>query len=253
MNMVSGECKYYEKQFHDMAMEAELEAKVKKKNFHDTDNLLEKSKLPKNEKINPIIHNIENFDNTKAELEKLLMEKIDFENNFKSIIGNIFIILQIKEKIFVNTKDQVFLQYFESNINNNSELLDFILEIPAFREKVKVNEFRINENIRRNDLKEILNFDYISNFNEIIEFDNYFTLIRNPESLRIVVFLAEIFTENSKKFREESLFWIKYSLTLSKFYNNVDYQCRSIILACAYLIDHSTDVLILYLILFLKL
>ncbi len=240
---MANQYKTYEKQFIDSSMEIELQTKIKNKNNFDVYNLLEKSMLPKNEIINPIIYNIENFENTAAEFNKLnSKDKIDFNNNFKSIIGNLFLILQLKEKLMGSSNDHLFLNYFENNIHKDDKLIDFILDIDAIKIKTKKGEFDTRKEVKRNDLKEIINFDYISNFSEIMEFDNYFTLIRNPESLKIVLFLAELFTENSRKFKEESLFWIKYSLTLTKLYPNEDYQCRAIILACAYLIDHSDDV-----------
>lgn len=242
MGIVSNKYKIYEEEFIKCSNKIELENKIKNKNEFDVHNLLEKSNLPKKEIINPILFNIENFENTEEELNRLSSKNIDFDKNFLSIIGNLYLILNAKEKLISNSNDHIFLKYYESNLHKNSNLLNFILDIPLFREKAEEGEFYENHEIERNYLKEIINFDLISNFSEIMEYDNYFTLVRNPDSLRIVFFLAELFTEYSKTFKEESLFWIKYSLTLSKLYYNEDYQCRAIILACAYLIDHSDSV-----------
>jgi hypothetical protein len=276
--IIANEDKKYENEFIKSAKYFELENLVenKRKNQTDYKNLLEKSVLLNiKEKINPIIFNIEKFDNLKNDTEKLFNMKLntninsinndnddynnkdidnifEIKNDFCSILGNLFLVLYNKEKMNLNTKDFFYMDYFESNLHKNCNLLEFIIDIPIIKNKsngvlekflIKINssnEFKIKN--KKNDFKEIMNIEYIDEFKEIMELDNYFTLIRNSDNYKVTLLLAEIFTENSKNFKEESLFWIKYNLTLAKIHDFPEYQCRSIILACIYLMDNITEV-----------
>lgn len=239
--------KQYEKKFVEISEKDYIRSQVKNKREFDYLDLLEKSKLSKDSKINPVIHNIESFEDSEKELSKLSSNDIDFNKNFNSIIGNLFLILQTKQRLISNKLDHMLIDYFESNLHKDGDLLDFILEVPIFSKSLNPSDSLLkaqnpNKKIVRNEIKEIINVDFISNFNEVMEYDNYFTLIRNPESMKIVLLITELLTENSKMFKEESLFWIKYSLTLAKIHPSHDFQCRAIILACAFLIDHTSDV-----------
>lgn len=250
ISIITEEDKKYENDYINSAKNFELDNLFGKKKLNDQKNLLEKTNLPINEKINPIIFNIEKFDSIKSETDKLInAEEIDINTDFSSIIGNLFITLYNKEKMNLNSKDFFYLDYFESNLHKNSNLLEFIIDIPIIKNhsKGKLEKFLINLELKskKNDFKEIMNIEYIDEFQEIMELDNYFTLIRNADSYKVTLLLAEIFTENSKNFQEESLYWIKYNLTLGKIHDFPEFQCRSVILACIYLMDNTTNVNIL--------
>jgi hypothetical protein len=113
-------------------------------------------------------------------------------------------------------------------------------------EEGKYSISSINDQLKNylNNSCQFVNLENVKEFQNIIDIDKYFTFVKNYESVKTVIFLAEILTENSVRFPDDSLFWIKYALLMSLKYNDEKYVCRALTLASAYEIDVENNVCI---------
>jgi hypothetical protein len=158
---------------------------------------LKDSKLPKM-KIDSLTYNLEKYTyvNANEEIEKLL-SKVALNENYDldSILPLLFISLKINElnRSKINT------------LNNYSQNMDIIHFFSLYGESPN---FLRNEDIEfaldkyKNFKEENITYSDINSFHDIYEKDNFFTFVTQKESLKTVLLLAELFTEQSKQYSE---------------------------------------------------
>jgi hypothetical protein len=114
-------------------------------------NLLEEemkgSKLPKNEKVDVIMYNLENVD-TVSEAKKIIEKNVDYENDLDSILPNLFLALKFREmsldyedyqdefenKFKNSTNISEKFSYLKDNYSADMELFNFALLYKPFFE-----------------------------------------------------------------------------------------------------------------------
>ncbi len=238
---------------------------------------LEYSKIPLKEKVDVLTYNIENFGDINQETEKLYKNDVDYEKDFDSIFPNLFICLKIKEEIYLNEirnlKIREYENYEDSFLDFNSQVyesefsylsknfssamdlkyflfldknfLEFYSKYINIEKKSILHSINIEKKIEKetitfqNKNTEIL-FPYmIQDFSEIMQKDRYFTLIKNVSNIKTVLFIAELFTENSVHYPEECEFWLKYSLTMANHLDDESSLLRCLMLSAGYMIDNK--------------
>ena len=135
---------------------------------------------------------------------------MDYENDLDSILGNIFIAFKLYEMVH-NIKLQNDRERGKQNldpyIRNFSKNSDFTLYIKRNEEYRKMNKIELTQDeldeFKKNfNVDNIcLDFSTISSFEELMEKDLFQTAIKNPLSFKSILFLAEIYTEYSRKYK----------------------------------------------------
>jgi hypothetical protein len=156
---------------------------------------LQESRIPERIKVNALEYNLINYENP-IELEQKILNSSVSKDELEYILPNLYHSLRINE-----TSDA-----YDNIIDNNysckmSIELFFSLykNAPQF---LKNKDIGLTLDKYKNFMSKNVQKSEINSFSDIMVKDKFFTFIKNKESLKTVIFLAEIFTENSKDFAE---------------------------------------------------
>ena len=144
------------------------------------------------------------------EISKILSSQVDYENDLDSIGNNIFIALKLYEMVH-NLKlkqetdnDNDNMKTYTSNLTKDSDFSYYISRYEDYRKyfnidltEDEVDEFKKNFNIDNVSL----DFNDINSFEELMDKDKFQTGLKNPLSFKPILFLAELYTEYSRKHR----------------------------------------------------
>jgi hypothetical protein len=179
-----------------------------------------------NEIRNYKITNLENNEDFITDLNYLNNEI--YESEFGHLSKNYSSTMDLKNFLLL---DKNFLEFYLNYINYEKKSI-----LHSINLEKKIENER-NKYLNKNS--EILYPHMIQDFSDIMQKDQYFTLIKNYSNLRTVLFIAELFTENSKNYPEECEYWLKYSITMATFVNDESVLLRCLVLAAGYIIDNK--------------
>jgi hypothetical protein len=155
-------------------------------------------------KLNPLLNNLDRFIKVdfKDEVSKILKSNVDVKNDLDSVLPVLFLSLKVNEITADKANSANYLENYSQNMNLE-DFLSLYKKAPDFLRNDDIL-FRIDKykNLREENLSD----NDINSFNDVYEKDNYFTFIKNKQSLKTVLFLAELFTENSKDYYEVKCF-----------------------------------------------
>jgi len=184
--------------------------------------ILYNTKLPSDKKVDPFKYNeiLNNDPLTMLELEtKLKSNIVDCNNDFDSILLNTYTSLKqldIIHQININNNINQEKQGSQDDIPvSNKDHFSKGADLYYFIKRFKQYSERCNEKFTKDEEKEIksyinkdkLNISFskdIHNINDIIAKDTYFTSVKHPWGIIHVLFLAELYTENSQKYKKVS-------------------------------------------------
>jgi len=145
-----------------------------------------------------------------------LDSQVNYESDLDSLLPNLFISIKLNHSNYIN-KD--YHLNTENNFSRGMSLENYLILYKPFfihvisnlpdiqqekLEKDKEKELRAFQNI---NIK-VIEMEEIQEFRDIMEKDEYFSAIKNPDSIKTILFLAELFTENSKYYKEVLLYII---------------------------------------------
>jgi hypothetical protein len=186
-------------------------------------------------------------------MNKILGSQVDYENDLDCIVGNMFISFKLYEMVhdvkLQNDKEKGHesLKNYIQNLSKDADCSLFIKRNDEYRKMNKIElsqeeteEFKKNFNVD----EKCLDFSMINSLEELMEKDGFQTAIKNPLSFKSILFLAEIYTEYSRKYRsvryclmQEAEFWIKYSMNMLYKFKSSFFNFRALTLLGAYLMD----------------
>jgi hypothetical protein len=159
---------------------------------------LKDSKLQKM-KLDILTHNLERY--TKVDLNqevlKIINKQVNVEYDLESLLPVLFLSLKVNEY-----KEGLSSYDYSNNYSQSMDLLYFFSlynESPDFLRNDDI-DFEIDR--FKNYREELVKYSDINSFQDIYEKDNFFTFIKHKDSLKTVILLAELFTENSKLYSE---------------------------------------------------
>jgi hypothetical protein len=159
---------------------------------------LKDSKLQKM-KLDILTHNLERY--TKVDLNqevlKIINKQVNVEYDLESLLPVLFLSLKVNEY-----KEGPSPYDYSNNYSQSMDLLYFFSlynESPDFLRNDDL-DFEIDR--FKNYREELVKYSDINSFQDIYEKDNFFTFIKHKDSLKSVILLAELFTENSKLYSE---------------------------------------------------
>lgn len=207
------------------------------------------SRLPKDEKVHALLYNVENYD-INEQIDKVLKSLVEYEIDLNSILPNLFIAIKLRELFYFqyalgNTESHPYnlvKEKFKDNYSSEMKLENFVMLYPPLFEVLTKKNIKFETFIKsireyKNMMSEMTNPDQVSEFKDIIDKDKFFTYIKDTTDQATVMFLAEVFIENSKDFSEESLYWIKYAFSLAYLTKDENAILRCLSLSAAAIID----------------
>ena len=195
----------------DLEEKKEREEKAKN-NLPDTKNIFYKSELP-NEKIDWMEYYSDNSEIDLQELkDKIINKQVDYEKDLEFIFQNIYLSLTLLDMDFQaklginsnNSIDQILSLHFQKN----TDLHHFIRRSNSYCEKTNDDFTKKEESELESSLNtKVENITFCKDIRSLADLmikDNYFTAIKHDIGFYSILFLAEIFTEQSQVYKEVS-------------------------------------------------
>jgi hypothetical protein len=169
--------------------------------------------MPVGVKVSPIEYNKEKYSNfdLEEEVKKVITSQVDYEKDLDCITLNIFVACKIYEMVYnlklqqeIEAGKEVDVRTFTSNLSKEADFDFFINRNEEYRKflnmdltQPEVDDFKKFFNVD----SVMFDFGQIKSFDELIEKDLYQTGLKNPLCFKPVLFLAELYTEYSRKYR----------------------------------------------------
>jgi len=135
---------------------------------------------------------------------------VDYESDLDSIVGNMFISFKLYEMVhnlkLQNDKEKgnESLKNYIQNLSKDADCSLFIKRNDEYRtiNKIELTQEETEEFKKHFNIDEqCMDFSMINSLEELMEKDVFQTAIKNPLSFKSILFLAEIYTEYSRKYR----------------------------------------------------
>ena len=195
IEMVEGnEIKNRNKEFHEAAKTFDkivVEEKIEESSLIG-------SNLPKTIKIDYISYNLDNYEGYSNDIKLITKYQVK-SSDLEYILPNLFTVLKLNEQ-----QNFEYPNAYDNNFSTNMDLYLFFIIHNKSPQFLKNDDFDLKMDQFKNFISKNITYDDVNTFSDIMMKDKFFTFVKNPESLKTVLFIAEILTENSKVFKEVS-------------------------------------------------